>query len=190
MYKQCCANLCFYFKSHIPNTWKRVRSQGGAGMLSVLEPAQLLLCLMPEINLPDTGLPPCPNKRQMIIPNGLHTSSSQTRSHGFSSYAPSRLQDILWSPSESRKGSDPLQAKLSFKRCHLCALSLIISVIKEEKEGRADLLNLLHQWPLPSRERCSGSEIAAGKTYTLLFTQLLQLWASRTSPDKRAQHYL
>lgn len=95
-----------------------------------------------------------------------------------------------WTPSESRKGSDPFQAKLSFKSCHLCALSLITSVIKEKKEGRADLLNLLHQWPLPSRERCSGSEIAAGKAHTLLFTQPLQLWASRTSPDKRAQHSL
>lgn len=96
----------------------------------------------------------------------------------------------FWTPSESKKGSDPLQAKVSFKSCHLFALSLITLVIKEEKEGRADLLNLLHQWPLPSRERGSGSEIAAGKAHTLLFIQPLQLWSSRTSPDKRAQHSL
>lgn len=118
------------------------------------------------------------------------TSNSQTSSHGLSSYATSRILDTLWTPSESRKCSDPLQAKLSCKRSHLCAPSLITLVIKQQKEGRADLLNLLHQWPLPSKEGCSGSEIAAGKAHTLLFIQPLQLWASRTSPDKRAQHYL
>lgn len=62
-------------KSHIPNTWKRVRrSQGGAGMFSVLEPVWPLLLLMPEINLCVTALPPRPNKRKMVIANGFHTS--------------------------------------------------------------------------------------------------------------------
>lgn len=155
--------------------------------------SQLAYCsLVPEINLHVTALPPCPDKREMTSFQMDFTPHIQLSNKVSWLKLLCHQQTCGHSvePSESRKGSDRLQAKLSCQRCHLRALSLITLVIKQQKDGRADLLNLLHQWPLPSREGCSGSEISAGKAHTLLFIQPLQLWASRTSPDKRAQHYL
>lgn len=84
----CTCNVVHTFvstvKSHIPNTWKRVRrSQGGAGMFSVQEPAWLLLLLMPEINL---GICTATMSKQKGNGNSKWTShltsNSQTRIHG------------------------------------------------------------------------------------------------------------
>lgn len=170
----------------IQNTEK----QKQAGMFSsILGPAWQLLSHMTVINLHATALPLFPNKREIMLfrmdftPHTLFSQLKLLCHQQTFGHSP-RI------PSESRKESNPLQAKLIFKRpnlyyvLHHCEFDHLGFQAVGRRNSR--LLKLLHQWPLTSSKGCCGTEIATCKASTLLFIQLF-LGFQNPTPDKGAQ---